>query len=227
MKRRTRTRTRRRPATTGALTRKQARTVAKIAKRTIMKTTEAKHSNFAGENKQLFHNIPYYTSNLLQTSLGLEDEDTPGKSMRVGDEIYLNNINARIWMSNKHDRPNVMYRIMLVEYTQGHTVDNALVFFTQTNKMLDRVNNEKVRVLAAKYVKPGADYTLNAHEHSFLITMNKKYAKPRKVVYHNGGQVPKKTNVALVVCCYDAFGTAQTDNIASFAYDLKLTWRDP
>ena len=58
MKRRTRTRTRRRPATAGSLTRKQARTVAKIAKRTIMKTTEAKHNIYRAENVQLFHNIP-------------------------------------------------------------------------------------------------------------------------------------------------------------------------
>ena len=194
-----------------------------------MKTTEAKHTHYYNENSQLFHNIPNYVTGLYATQQGLDDEDvvTPGIDIRVGDECYINNVNIRLWLSNKNDRPNVMYRMILFEYDQGETVDNALVFFTQRNKMLDRVNNEKVNVLMTKYLKPGNDFTLNGHEHSKLIALNHKFKKPKKIVYADGGSAPKDKNLALAVVCYDAFGTLQTDNIASYAYDIKLTFRDP
>jgi len=39
-----------------------------------------------------------------------------------------------------------------------------------------------------------------------------------KIIYDNGGTTPRKRNVGICVVCYDAFGTLQTDNIASVAY---------
>lgn len=218
-------------STRGGLTRKQKTQVKKLAKQQIMKTTEAKHSHYNLENIQLYHNQPAYVTGLYATSQGLDDDDvssgSAGVDLRVGDECYINNINMRLWLSNKNDRPNVMYRIILFEYNQGESVTNALTFFTQTNKMLDRVNNEKVNVLMTKYLKPGNDFTLNGHEHSKLIALNHKFKKPKKIQYENGGSSPKDKNLALCVVCYDAYGTLQTDNIASYAYDIKLTFRDP
>lgn len=213
---------------------KQNRKIARIAKREIMKTTEAKHSHWRGENVQLVHNQVAYVENLMATSQGFDDNQAEGHSgfpagtdIRDGDMIYLNNINAKIWFSNKHDRPNVMYRFILFTYDSEEIVNSSLVFFTSGNKMLDRPNNKKINVLASKYVKSGPDYTLNAHERSNITTMNVKYKNPKRIQYADNASTPKLKNLGLAVVAYDAFGTLQSDEIASFAYDIKLTWRDP
>ena len=213
------------------------RKIARVAKKTVLKTSEAKHTSWRFENINLNHNLTsYHPSDGLgfyRTNQGFDDNNTQqgfpnGTDIREGDECYLENINLKMWLSNKNDRPNVMYRIILFEYSEGETVDNAMVFFTQTNKMLDRVNNKKVRVLKSKYVKlNGPDLTLNGHERSQIVSINHKFRRPKKIRYQENSSIPKNTNMAFVVVAYDAYGTLQTDNIGSFAYDLKLTWRDP
>lgn len=214
------------------LTRKQSSAVAKIAKQAIMKTTEAKHTLWQLENQQLIHNVPNYHINLMQTSQGLDDNNNTqgspgGTDIREGDQIYLNNINCKFWLSNKHDRPNVMYRIILFTYDQGDTVNNSLVFFTDTNKMLDRTNFKGITVLKSKYVKSGNSYSPEGKEHSYLTSMNVNYKRPKRMVFQENSSTPKDKNLGVAIVAYDAFGTLQTDNIASYAFDIKLTWRDP
>jgi hypothetical protein len=214
------------------LNRKQQRQVSTLARRTIMNTSETLHALHRNENIQLYHNIPHYTVNMLRSVQGLDSNDQEsgnpgGIDVRKGDEIYLKNINVRLWLSNKNDRPNCMYRFVLFFYEEGASVNDALVYFTQGNKMLDRLNNKKITVIASKYVKSSGDYTLNSHEHSKMITMNKSWKRGKKIKYLNGGSAPKKQNIALATVCYDSYGTLQTDNIASFAYDIKVSFKDP
>jgi hypothetical protein len=211
------------------LTSRQSKAVAKIAKKVALKTTEAKHVWYTEENIQLYHNMPHYTSNLFNTTLGVYDNDADNarRSIRIGDEIYCSNVNIRLWMSNKYDRPNCMYRVTLFLYPEDGTVNNSLVFFSQTNKMLDRLNTEKIKPLLTKYVKSSSNYADVEREHSKLISINHKFKTPRKLVFSEDTGRVKDWNLGMVVTCYDAYGTAQTDNIASFAKDIKVTFRDP
>lgn len=217
-----------------ALTQKQKRQVTQLAKRQIMKTAESKHTHWVGENQNLYHNMTEYHTGLFRTSQGFDSNDAQGHTgfpagtdIRIGDEIVLKNINLRMWVSNKYDRPNVMYRVILFTYNTGETVDNNLVFFTQGNKMLDRINNKKVTVLASRYIKSGPSYAQTEKERSQLITMNVNYKNGKKIKYADSGSAPKDKDLGLCVVAYDAYGTAQTDNICSYAHDLKLTFKDP
>ena len=219
---------RRKPKRTG-LSKKQAKAVSHIAKKVLRSTLETKTVGKTAENVQLFHNKALYQGTLLATSQGVSDPDNQsGNAARVGDEILLRNVNVRFWLSNKLDRPNVMYKLFLFWYTEGQTLSDALVFFTQTNKMLDRINNENISIIDQKTVFSKEMYLNGTEkfEHSQLCTLNGNW-KGKKIIYDQGGSTPKKRNIGFCVVCYDAYGTLQTDNIASLAYNYATRFQDP
>ncbi len=214
---------------TKGLTKTQVKSVTRIAKKVALTVPEKKTFGYQRENLQLLHNQPQYISNFLSCQQGVEDpNDLTGVTARLGDEIYLQNINVRLWLSNKLDRPNVMYKCFLFWYESGITLSNAICFFTQTNKMLDRINNEQISMIDQKTIFSRANYSIppNEREHSYLCTLNGNW-KGKKITYDEGGAVPKKRTIGVAVVCYDAFGTLQSDNIASFAYNAAVRFRDP
>ena len=212
------------------LTKTQARSVKKIAKSVAMSIPEKKVFGFQEENIQLYHNKPDYTQSFLSCKQGTADDNslTANRLVRVGDEFYLRNVNIRLWLSNKLDRPNCMYKVYLFWYEAGVTLTDAIVYFTQTNKMLDRINDERITLLDQKTIFSGPMYFNGTEkfEHSYLATLNKSW-KSHKIVYDEGGTTPKKRDIGLCVAVYDAYGTLQTDNIASYAYNARITIQDP
>ncbi len=210
------------------LSKTQAKTVRKIAKKTVMGIAETKHVGKTAENVQLFHNKPLYLSNLLSTSQGVEDPNNQSSNKgRVGDEIQLTNCNIKFWLSNKLDRPNCMYRMIMFWYDSSVTLADAVCFFTQTNKMLDRPNKEQISIIDQKYIFSGPMYLNGTEkfERSQLGTLNGRW-KGKKITYDEGGAVPKKRTIGVVLAVYDAFGTLQTDNIASCSYNFQIFYKD-
>lgn len=211
----------------GALSQRTEKRVRKIAKEVAMKIPEKKTFGFADENQQLIHNKTAYLAKWLNCSQGTADpNDLTARLVRIGDEFYLRNINIRLWLSNKKDRPNVMYKCYLYWYETGVPPSDATVFFTQTNKMLDRINNEKISIIDSKTIFSGASYAQTEHEHSYLCTLKGSW-KSHKITYDEGGTTPKKRDIGLSIVAYDAYGTLQSDNIASFAYNGTITIQDP
>ncbi len=210
------------------LSKTQAKTVRKIAKKTVMRNAETKTVGKQTENVQLFHNKALYISNLLATTQGVKDpNDLSGNDAREGDSIRLTNANIKFWLSNKLDRPNVMYRLIMFWYDSPLTLTDALCFFTQTNKMLDRPNNENISIVDQKYIFSQHMYLNGTEkfEHSQLATLKGNW-KGRKIVYDEGGSTPKKRTLGVCVVCYDAYGTLQTDNIASLAFNYNVNFKD-
>ena len=62
-------------------------------------------------------------------------------------------------------------------------------------------------------------------EHSYLATLNKSW-KSLKVEFDNNTSRTKDRELGFSIVCYDAYGTLQTDNIASFAYNQMVTFQD-
>jgi len=212
-----------------ALSKKQQKGVRTITRQVLRSTMETKGVGKSQENIQLFHNKPLYQGALLATTQGVQDPDNQvGNAAREGDKILLRNVNVRFWLSNKLDRPNCMYKLFLFWYTEGQTLSDQLCFFTQGNKMLDRVNNENISIIDQKTVF-SKDMYLNGtekFEHSQLCTLNGNW-KGKKIVYDNAGTTPRKRNIGFCVVCYDAYGTLQTDNISSCAYNYMTRFQDP
>jgi len=215
-----------------SLSKAQKKAMTKIARKVVDEEIEDKSLVTTFENVQLFHNKPGYTQKLLAVANGTDDGDqsTAGngvKTIRVGDQISLKNVNIRFWLSNKLDRPNVMYKGVLFWYPTGIPVNDAYVFKTQTNKMLDRYNDKQIQIIDTFIVKSTNNYAVDAnnHEHSYLATLNKSY-KNKKITYDGLTGFPKGKDLGFCVVCYDAYGTLQTDNIASFAWQSLITFQD-
>ncbi len=211
------------------LTKKQQKGVTAIAKKVLRSTMETKTVGLQAENIQLFHNKPYYQGKMLATEQGVGDpENMSNNAARIGDEILLRNVNLRLWLSNKLDRPNCMYKCVLFWYTEGATLNDAYCYFTQTNKMLDRLNTENIGVIDQKTVFSKEMYLNGTEkfEHSYLCTLNGNW-KGKKIRYVEGGVAPNKRNIGFLIACYDAYGTLQTDNISSFAYNYNVRFQDP
>jgi len=210
------------------LSKVQAKSVRQIAKKTVMGSAETKTVGKQTENVQLFHNKALYVQNLLATTQGIQDpNDLTSNAARIGDSIRLTNANIKFWLSNKDDRPNVMYRLIMFWYDTPLTLSDALCFFTQTNKMLDRPNNENISIVDQKYIFSSSNYAVDAnnHERSQLATLKGNW-KGRKIQYDEGGASPKKRTLGVCLVCYDAYGTLQTDNIASVAYNYNINFKD-
>lgn len=215
-----------------ALGKRQASEVKKIARSVAQGMCEKKHFTWLDENKQLLHNKGDYVLNFLSCKQGITDDETGLASSqinRIGDEIMLKNITVKLWVSNKADRPNVMYKAYLFWYDPDASLSDAYCFFSQQNKMLDRVNTEVLSIIDSKTIFSGPSYSGNndlLRERSQLCTLKGNY-KGKKIKYDEGGTVPKFKTIGLCVVCYDAYGTLQTDNIASYAYNATIGFIDP
>lgn len=212
---------------------KLVKTMRKIARQESLRLSETKAVGDVDENQELFHNLPDYYTNMLNITQGVKDPQGNMNEARVGDEIYLKRIQVKFWLSNKADRPNCMYRIILFWYNSNDTVNNNLVFKTAGNKMLDIINTEQISVIGQKYIKSGASYSTgvssvdgSAKEHSYLFSMGKSY-KAHKIIYDENSPHPKKRNIGFAVVAYDAFGTLQSDQIASYAFRYQVFYKDP
>ena len=216
------------PSKNPGLSKTQAKTVRKIAKKTVMRLSETKTVGKNEENVQLFHNKALYLQNLLATQQGTKDpDDQSNANARIGDSLRLTNCNIKFWLSNKLDRPNVMYRLIMFWYDTPTVLSDAVCFFTQTNKMLDRPNNESISIIDQKYIFSGPMYLNGTEkfERSQLATLKGKW-KGRKITYDEGGVLPKKRSIGICLVCYDAYGTLQTDNIASCAFNYVMQFKD-
>lgn len=215
------------------LSKRQTSSVRKIAQQQIRKSASSITVGKTDENVQLFHNKVLYQGGLLGTQQGnLDPDNQQSNQARRGDDIYLRNVNVRFWLSNKNDRPNVMYKLFLFWYDSGTQLTDAVCFFTQTNKMLDRINNEQIGIIDSKTIFSGPSYSTgvasdagSAKEHSQLCTLNGNW-KGKKIVYDEGAPQPTHKNIGFCVAAYDSFGTLQTDNIASLSYNYVMRFKD-
>ncbi len=211
------------------LSRSQKMEVKKIASQVVDAEIEDIRNVQLLENKQLYHDKPYYVGKLLSNvSQGTETgDDGTVRTNRKGDQISLKNVNIRFWLSNKLDRPNCMYKGVLFWYPVDSTISDALVYLTQQNKMLDRYNYKAIQIIDTFILKSTQMYDNGTEkwEHSYLASLNKSY-KNKKIQYQNNSTKPKSHELGFALVTYDAFGTLPTDNIASFAANIQLTFQD-
>lgn len=218
---------RRRNSSRPALTKKQATEVRRLANQQALRISETINLTFLQENVQLYHNRSIYQGTLIGTNQGVKDDNSnTNQDVRKGDKIILKNLNLRFYLSNKYDRPNVMYKGYLFWYNSGVALTDAVVFFTQQNKMLDRINVENVSLIDSFIVRSAQSYDVTQREHSYLATLNKSW-KNKVITYQENSSVPKKRDLGYVIVCYDAYGTLQSDNIASYAMNMKMSFKDP
>lgn len=220
--------------------------VRKIAKSTALGLAETKTVTRIRENIQLFHNQGDIQGPFLDTIQPGVGNPTFGKNgnARVGNEILLQNLNVKMWISNKLDRPNVMYRAILLWNEQGTTFGAADVLnWNQTgalpNSMILNQNNERFQFIRGqdRHLFSDANYantpvfsvipgSFQGRERSQLLTLNYTPKGGKKIIYEDDTGLVRFKDLYVVLYAYDAWGTLITDNIASYAMNYKITFKD-
>lgn len=215
------------------------RALPRVVRSLVLKNTETKYNVNGYDNYQLYHNsgtqvagVNYltYFSNLLSTSVGTS------QNTRIGDSVFGRFLSIKLWLSNKSDRPNVMYRIAVVSVPPDQLVGNPAGLFKGEagNKIIDSINTDRYKIIYHKIVKSQAnDYSLESGAtlkeksiyHKITIPL-----KNRMIKYSlDSGVTPSYQNncLSLMVLAYDATGTLTTDNIASYSMLYKFYFKDP
>jgi len=209
-----------------------------LIKSISLKQSETKKCHSVAENLKLYHNVPGIRFSFLRTSQGITDADTGANSYanRIGDEIIARGIGIKLWIANKLDRPNVMYRIIVFKYESSLTPTATLLFKgANGNKMMDNLNKETITVMYQKIfsLQTGLSASGDAAGSPFVGKECHTYRKiwiplkNQKVLYNDGGQVPKFLDYGFAIVPYDSYGTLTTDNIASYAIEYNLYFKDP
>lgn len=232
-----------------------AKKMRSIAKSETMRLAETKMVGKFGENIQLNHNTTAIRGPFLSTiATGVNDPTQMKNSeARIGNEIYLKEFETRFWLSNKLDRPNVMYRITTFWYpTAGALPPTAASVYnypggTIPNVMILRPNTGVISVISDKFVFSGHNYAqpyqtqpepviigpgILGREASQLRVI-KKYFKSKKITYEGStatgtGNVSavKGKDIYVAITAYDAWGSLPADNIASYAVNWSMKFKD-
>lgn len=168
--------------------------------------------------------------NMLQTIQGTN------QFTRVGDKVWGKGLKVKMWLSNKLDRSNVIYRIYAITMPVDSLTANPSNLWsgsvTGNNFLLEIINTDKYKVLYQKVINcqttskwTGGDVQRETSRyHSFYLKLN------RMIGYSaDNGQVPKyqRDIIGIGVVAYDASGTLLTDNIASYRLKSRFYFKDP
>jgi len=222
----------------------------------LMKKAETKYYDIAEENVQLYHNNGTSTT-LLSNPGSLQTIFNPwadipvgtGRNQRIGDRIIPRGMSLKIWFANKSDRPNVMYRVIILrcpKVVTGSTTSYNNLYPFQTADLGSNGNQMIMPLDKDRGFKAFYDKTFNlqlgnsSSEVPILgyvgkeCHMVKKFwikSKGRAIQYDPGagaGVLYSIVNNPLLVYVipYDSFGTPKTDNIATCAYQARLYYKD-
>lgn len=228
--------------------RKRARgkyTLKRRVNRILNQKTETKFFDIADENEQLYHNIGYSpvvpATNFEGSLINLFNPwaDIPagtGRANRIGEKISPIGMSLKLWLSNKGDRMDVMYRVIVAVLPRANAAGalttysnlplfNAAQLGNNGNKMTLPLDKDLgVKALYDRiYSIKGSE--VNKEYHRFLkLWIKRKRSRP--IVYNNAQQTIVNNPLAVYVIPYDAYGTLTTDNIASCAYYCRLYYKD-
>lgn len=215
-----------------------------------MKNAETKNYRIANENQQLYHNTGTtgyaYVGPILFNPWRYIPLGTNNHS-RIGDRIAPRGMSVRLWMANKLDRPNVMYRVLVlimpktynsVGVTAG-SVDIGATFQNGANGnyLTMPIDTEKgIKVLYDKVIRNEigfsayASTTAAGDQNSVECHLFKKLwikrKRSRDVAWETAGVEIVNKPLNIYVIPYDSYGTLTTDNIASCAWTTTLYYKD-
>jgi hypothetical protein len=218
---------------------KATNNLVKLIKKVSLKQTETKYAHVSAENVQLYHNTGQGVYNLINTTQGITDTGggTSVLSNRIGDEVIARGISMKLWVANKLDRPNVMYRMFIFKYQALNSPSVSSLFKTGSgNKIMDDIDKEYVTIVYQKIFNLQVGYsaypnaTINGDTDGREAHVYKQIwipLKDKKIHYADGAATPKFFNYGFVIVPYDSYGTLLSDNISSFTYQYKFYFKDP
>ena len=222
----------------------------RTVKRILNKTTETKYFDIASENSQLYHNVGMSGGAIAPTTIYSNPtffnpwSDIPpgtGRANRVGDKITPLSMSLKLWIANKDDRPNLMYRVIVARMPKaiGPTlVTSSNVDIFQAAQLGASGNNMVLPIDHDKGIKPYYDRTFTLINPTFFQTANQrkeiaklikikiKRKKASNIIFDSVSQNIVNSPLSLFVIPYDAYGTLETDNVASYSFHARMYYKD-
>lgn len=227
----------RRAARKSRLSPSTALAVKKIVKSQMSNVVESKQLDFSAEPiplAALYHNVPsVLDTDMCYSQQGTFDEEIALGRNRVGDSIYVKNIQLKLMLTCFSTRPNCLFRITVVKTKDGNVSlpgGSSIYGHPQCgNNMISPVDTELAglsgvvydRVLSAAALQTAQ--TGNADKKlmwSYNVKVN------RKIRYDNSGANASSPSYRLFLTAYDTQGTLISDNIARYTYFRRTHFLD-
>jgi len=232
----------------GKFSRRRPRvTFQRRVKRVMLRQSETKWMTLALENQQLYHNtgLPLgahvkpivfdpWNPTYVPRGTGIHE--------RIGDSVVPRGMKIKIWLANKYDRPNILYRVLVLVLPRMYNnsiVSSGSIDIGETPTggsngnyaMLPVDTSKGIKVLYDRLIRNEIGFSSfngNGRECHKMVNLFIK-SKGRPIKYDPAAGTPGHVNnfLAIYVIPYDSYGTLTTDNIASCAFHYKLYWKDP
>lgn len=243
---RTRSRSRRRSKSRS----KRARGSVSLKRRVnqiVRSNLETKFFEASYENQQLYHNQGFLPSNGVVQIVDYDGTSSDffnpwqdilkgtGRANRIGDQITPVGMSLSIWLANKQDRPNLMYRVIVARVPKavgGNLTSSINLKYWQIedqgqlgNKMIRAIDKDRgIKTLYDKVFTINGMTTGKEYHKRIKLWISRK--TQRKVIFENGDQNIVNNPLVLLITPYDSFGTLITDNIASCAFRYRMYFKD-
>lgn len=200
-----------------------------MVRKEILRTTETKQRTSYVSTTTLKHNSWYSNSTLITIY------DGDGKDNKTGEDVFLKGLTAKMHFNTFPDRPQVMFRVMLVKVPKNKEAVSPNELFnpmstTATNYLLAFPHTDTVTVLQEKFVKVNG----TSHWDATGTLVSKKMGTTAVIKYDfkdvktkYDGSAIKDYGVRLLVLAYDSHGTVSTDNLATMEMTHRLYFKDP
>ena len=210
----------------------------------LMKKAETKYFDIAEENLQLYHN-PGTNALALSSIAQLYNpwsDITQGitRQTRIGDKITPRGMSLKLWIANKLERPNIMYRIIIARAPkslqgslttyQAYPFQTANLGSTGNNMLLPMDSDRGFKALYDRIYNTNHGLTqfsaVSGRECHMYKKLWIKRKNSRPIVYDGSGTFIVNNPLLIWIIPYDSYGTLTTDNIASCSYFVRMYYKD-
>lgn len=216
---------------------KTALAVKKIVKAQMSNVVESKQLDYSLEPiplSCLYHNVPsVLDQDMCFSQQGTFDEEIALGRNRVGDSIYVKNIQLKLMLTSFATRPNLCYRITVVKTKDGQTSlpgGSAIYGHPQCgNNMVSPVDTELAGISSVVYdrvLTATAFQTAQTGNADKKLMWSYSIKVNRKIRYDNSGANASSPSYRLYLTAYDTQGAFITDNVARYTYFRRTHFLD-
>lgn len=203
----------------------------------IKKDQETKYYLIQYENTQLYHDV----TSVVQIDPWQHIVKGTGRNQRIGEDINCIGMKIKFWIANKLDRPNLLYRCIIGFFPRciNGTVLTGANVASYVYAQVDLGNGANPMIML-KNQDNGVKWVYDRvwrHEKGVSGTaagVNKECHFTKKIwinmkgrqLKYAGASLPQGYVPVILLEPYDSQGTLITDNVASYAYQVSLYYKD-
>lgn len=231
--------------------RRGARSFQAKVRKAVLKTAETKFFDIGIQNVQLYHNCGEFITLFPGYVTSIVDWFNPWAKIlkgdsrfnRIGDKITPRGMSIKLFLANKYDRPNTMYRVIVctIPKVAAGTITTARFDpFQLTNtgvlanhliQMADqdigvKFLYDRIFTMKTAVAVPLAGGAGNNKENTRVIKLWIKRKRARDIVFSTSAQEIVNKPLAVYVIPYEQYSTLETDNIATCAGQMRMYYKD-